>query len=106
MEVGIYRIPGSQSGIERLCRAFDKNSDLVDLSNENWGDINVIACTLKQYLRDLPEPVATYGLYDAFISAVEIEDYEERLFAIKDLLPRLPEENYALLKRIIEHLEK
>ncbi|KAI0244821.1 hypothetical protein L0F63_001611 [Massospora cicadina] len=105
-EVGIYRVPGSASKISSLCRAFDEDSEAVDLGSDEWQDINVVACTLKQFLRDLPEPVATYGLYDSFIKAVGHEDYDERLFAIKDLLPQLPENNYRLLKLLVEHLER
>ncbi|KAJ9065524.1 hypothetical protein DSO57_1039821 [Entomophthora muscae] len=105
-EVGIYRVPGSASKISSLCRAFDQDSESVDLCSEEWQDINVVACTLKQFLRDLPEPIATYSLYDSFIQAVGIDDYDERLFAIKDTLPRLPDNNYRFLKILIEHLEK
>ncbi|KAI9297348.1 hypothetical protein K502DRAFT_313094 [Neoconidiobolus thromboides FSU 785] len=104
-EVGIYRVPGSASRISALCKAFDEDSESMDLTQDEWGDINVVACTLKQYLRDLPEPIATYELYDSFISAVTVEDYDERLFAIKDVLPKLPEQNYIFLKTLIEHLE-
>jgi hypothetical protein len=35
-----------------------------------------------------------------------LEDYDERLIAMKDLIRTLPPPNYMLLKRIIEHLER
>jgi hypothetical protein len=37
---------------------------------------------------------------------VEIEEYNDRLFALKDLLAELPRANYILLRRLMEHLER
>jgi hypothetical protein len=41
----------------------------VDLSSDEWADINVVACLLKQFFRELPEPLLTNDLYDEFIKA-------------------------------------
>ncbi|KAK9686207.1 hypothetical protein K7432_015235 [Basidiobolus ranarum] len=68
-EVGIYRISGMASAIEQLRQSFNKDSEAVDLSSEEWRDINVISGVLKQWLRELPEPVLTFDLYHDFISA-------------------------------------
>ena len=40
----------------------------VDPNDPQW-DHNVFASTLKLYLRELPEPVFPYSLYDEFIAA-------------------------------------
>ena len=37
----------------------------VDVSA--WPDVNVFAGALKLYLRELPEPLFTYALYDPFV---------------------------------------
>ncbi|KAK9765230.1 hypothetical protein K7432_006608 [Basidiobolus ranarum] len=104
-EVGIYRLSGMTSSIERLRQEFNKDSNAVDLSDEEWTDINIISGLLKQWLRELPSPLLSFKLYDDFISAVAIRDYDERLFAIKDLVHALPPPHYMLLKRLVEHLE-
>ncbi|KAK9694468.1 hypothetical protein K7432_013411 [Basidiobolus ranarum] len=104
-EVGIYRLSGMMSSIERLRQEFNRNAETVDLSNDEWSDINIVSGLLKQWLRELPEPLLSFDLYDDFISAVDIGDYDERLFAIKDMVHALPMPNYVLLKRLVEHLE-
>lgn len=42
----------------------------TDVMSSEWSsDINVVSGALKLWLRELPEPLLTYGLYDAFIEA-------------------------------------
>ncbi|CAG8630435.1 10311_t:CDS:2, partial [Funneliformis mosseae] len=105
-EVGIYRISGATNAIENLRTAFNKNADAVDLSGEEYRDINIIASALKLFFRVLPEPIITYELYDAFVEADGIKDHDEKHYSIKELLNKLPKPNYELLKRLIEHLER
>ncbi|CAG8478191.1 13821_t:CDS:10 [Ambispora leptoticha] len=105
-EVGIYRVPGSQTAINNLQKAFNTNAHLVDLSADEYSDINVVADALKLFFRSLPEPLMTYKLYDDFIQAAGLEDHDQRSHAIRDLLQKLPHSNYCLLKKLIEHLER
>ncbi|CAG8511141.1 16827_t:CDS:2 [Rhizophagus irregularis] len=81
----------------------NSDADAVDLSSEEYRDINIVAGALKRFFRDLPEPLMTFELYDEFIEA---NDQDDKLYAIKDLLYRLPKPNFELLKRLIEHLER
>jgi hypothetical protein len=71
-EVGIYRVPGMQSRIEKLMQQLNQDPTSVNLDDDEWGDVNIVACTLKQYFRQLPEPLLTYSLYDRFILAIRI----------------------------------
>ncbi|KAJ1653522.1 hypothetical protein IWQ61_006371 [Dispira simplex] len=105
-EVGIYRVPGSVAGINNLKRAFNAGDWEVPLTSDECSDINVVAGALKLFLRELPEPLLTFQLYDGFIHAATVDDYNERLWAIKDLIHALPKPNYTLLKRLVEHLER
>ncbi|KAF9428839.1 hypothetical protein BGZ94_000846, partial [Podila epigama] len=108
-EVGIYRVPGAVSAINKLRLQFNSGPDAVaalDLESDEWKDINVVAGALKQFLRELPEAVTTSHLYENLIAASALEDYDERLMTMKDLIRTLPAPNYILLKRIIEHLER
>ena len=44
--------------------------EAVDVQSPEWSsDINVVSGALKLWFRELPEPVLTFGLYDAFIEA-------------------------------------
>ncbi|KAI8606141.1 hypothetical protein EDD21DRAFT_361790 [Dissophora ornata] len=105
-EVGIYRVPGAVSAINKLRLSFNSGSQNVDLDSDEWKDINVVAGALKQFLRELPEGVMTSALYDSLIAASALADYDERLLTMKDLIRTLPPPNYLLLKRIVEHLER
>ncbi|KAG0266631.1 hypothetical protein BGZ95_003020 [Linnemannia exigua] len=107
-EVGIYRVPGAVSAINRLRLSFNSGKDKENpiVVFDDWKDINVVAGALKQFLRELPEAVMTSAHYDALIAASALEDYDERLLTMKDLIRTLPPPNYILLKRIIEHLER
>ncbi|KAF9438289.1 rho GTPase-activating protein [Entomortierella beljakovae] len=105
-EVGIYRVPGAVSSINKLRLRFNSGSENVDLGGDEWKDINVVAGALKQFLRELPDSVMTSSLYDSLIAASALEDYDERLMTMKDLIRTLPSPNYLLLKRVIEHLER
>ncbi|KAJ2672591.1 hypothetical protein IWW42_002745 [Coemansia sp. RSA 1085] len=105
-EVGIYRVSGAAADVSRLRALFNADPDAVDLGSGDFPDINVVSGVMKQFLRELPEPIMTFGLYDGFINAASIDDYDERLWAIKDLVHALPAPNYTVLKRLVEHLER
>ena len=74
-EVGIYRVAGTGSIVSALKAEFNKDVAKVDLSDPNWADINVVADALKQFLRELPEPLLTYSHYDEFITASGMYHY-------------------------------
>ncbi|KAJ1915767.1 hypothetical protein H4219_004149 [Mycoemilia scoparia] len=105
-EVGIYRLSGSASGVNRLRNRLNQDHESVDLASPEFADINIISNIVKLFLRELPEPLLTFDLYEPLIDASSIDSYDDRLWAIKDLIHQLPLANYTLLKRLIEHLEK
>ncbi|OBZ89450.1 GTPase-activating protein BEM2/IPL2 [Choanephora cucurbitarum] len=102
-EVGIYRIAGTGSIVSALKAAFNKDVTKVNLSAPIWADINVVADILKQFLRELPEPLATYRYYEEFVATAALEDHDERIYSLKLIIKKLPQANYTLLKRIVEH---
>jgi GTPase-activating protein BEM2 len=104
-EVGLYRVPGSVSSIKALIAALNAGED-VDMDDEQWIDVNIVAGTFKSWLRELPESILTTELYDRFIQAVGVADYEEKCYAIKNLIFQLPSGNFNLLRRVIQHLKK
>eukprot|EP00729_Bicosta_minor_P022805 gene22805-31957_t len=64
---GLYRIPGKASAIKEFKAAFNASHEykFKDGINPNW-----IASLLKQYFRDLPDPLFTTNLYADFIACV------------------------------------
>ncbi|ORX62644.1 hypothetical protein DM01DRAFT_1314168 [Hesseltinella vesiculosa] len=102
-EVGIYRVAGSGAMVQQLKKEFNTSSH-VNLDIDYYPDINVIADALKQFIRDLPEPLLTFDLYDDFIEASATVDHDNRLYKIKQAVHKLPHGNYLVLKRLVEHL--
>ncbi|XP_010145819.1 PREDICTED: rho GTPase-activating protein 29 [Eurypyga helias] len=124
---GIYRVNGAKSRVEKLCQAFENGKDLVELSDLYAHDISNV---LKLYLRQLPEPLILFRLYNEFIGlAKESQNVNEELDAkqaspkskkrqsicielnriiikMKDLLKQLPVPNYNTLQYLIGHLHR
>ena len=46
-------------------------------------DPNSVAGLIKQWLRELPEPLLTYELFSEFAAVLEIEDHEERVRSLQ-----------------------
>ncbi|KAI7864758.1 hypothetical protein BDF14DRAFT_1884040 [Spinellus fusiger] len=102
-EIGIYRVAGTGSVVTKLKMEFNTDSSNVSLSDPAWADINVVADALKQFLRELPEPLLTCALYDEFVNASACENHDERVYLIRETIRKLPSSNYIVLKRLIEH---
>jgi hypothetical protein len=106
--VGLYRISGNARRKEQLRAQFDENSTTVDITTANSPDINVIAGILKDYLRELPEPLITDKMSQDLILGVQdnIQDKDpeiERKF-LSRLLSELPDTNRNTLVYILNHL--
>ncbi|KAI9275878.1 hypothetical protein BDA99DRAFT_496687 [Phascolomyces articulosus] len=102
-EVGIYRTAGTGSVVEQLKEAFNSDMKKVNLGDPQWADINVVADAFKQFLRNIPSSLMTHIYYDQFILAAASEDHDQRVYLIKQVIQKLPDPNYTLLKRLIEH---
>lgn len=68
--IGLYRLCGSATKKRLLREAFERNSKAVELSPEHVPDINVITGVLKDYLRELPEPLFTRCLFQMTVDAL------------------------------------
>ena len=56
-------------------------------------DIHSVSGLLKQYLRELPNPLLTYQLYDKFVAAVQ-SDEDQQLIRVRDVVQQLPPPHY------------
>ncbi|KAK0088991.1 hypothetical protein PV325_009874 [Microctonus aethiopoides] len=70
------------------------------------GDPHIAAVLLKSFLRELDEPLMTFELYDE-ITQFQTLSKDERPRKVKILvLEKLPEDNYQLLKYIVQFLSR
>lgn len=69
LQEGIYRVSGFADEIEALKLALDREGEKTDMSETAYGNVNVIAGTLKLYLRLLPVPLITFQAYPSFMAA-------------------------------------
>ncbi|WKT47503.1 hypothetical protein QSH57_012408 [Fusarium oxysporum f. sp. vasinfectum] len=105
---GIYRQSGSMAHIQRLKNMFDTESSnpALDFRNpENfYHDVNSVTGLLKQFFRDLPDPLLTLEYHDSFITAAKQEDDTVRRDSIHAIINSLPDPNYATLRALTLHL--
>jgi len=98
---GLFRVPGNAGGLKELQARFDQgHGKAVDV---NRYDINVVAGLLKLYLRELPEPLLTFALYDSFRQP--IEDVIARVEHFYALVEQLPPQNKIFLKNLVQFLK-
>ncbi|XP_068095873.1 rho GTPase-activating protein 29 [Hyperolius riggenbachi] len=123
---GIYRVNGAKSRVEKLCQAFENGKDLVELSDLYAHDISNV---LKLYLRQLPEPLIQFRLYNELIGLAkesqratdEVDcksgspplkrqpsgvELNRVILKIRDLLKQLPLQNYNTLQFLVGHLHR
>ncbi|KAJ3551588.1 hypothetical protein NPX13_g11325 [Xylaria arbuscula] len=105
---GIYRLSGSSMHVNKLKSLFDtdQESHILDFRNpENFfHDVNSVAGLLKQFLRDLPEPILTSENYSGFIEAAKQDDDIVRRDSMHAIINGLPDPNYATLRALTLHL--
>uniref|UniRef100_A0A4W5N539 Rho GTPase activating protein 45 n=1 Tax=Hucho hucho TaxID=62062 RepID=A0A4W5N539_9TELE len=121
---GIYRVNGVKTRVEKLCQAFENGKELVELSQCSPHDISNV---LKLYLRQLPEPIMLFRLYNSLMGlakeSLQTEGGEAgtgkgpELVAtdpavltvvdrLRELLRELPKANIATLRYIVRHLRR
>ncbi|KAF4540024.1 Rho GTPase activator [Lasiodiplodia theobromae] len=105
---GIYRVPGTNSHIMSMKQLFDHDSTAVDFRNPEtfYHDVNSVAGLLKQFFRDLPDPLLTAAHYEEFIEAAKIEDDTVRRDSLHAIINALPDPNYATLRALVLHLNR
>uniref|UniRef100_A0A671RSH5 Unconventional myosin-IXb-like n=1 Tax=Sinocyclocheilus anshuiensis TaxID=1608454 RepID=A0A671RSH5_9TELE len=100
---GIYRKSGSACRAKELHHILEKDPQAVSLDNY---PIHTITGLVKLWLRELPDPLMTYSLYNDFLYAADLPEASERLRAIYRKLDELPPSNFSTLERLIFHLVK
>ncbi|XP_026095900.1 rho GTPase-activating protein 44-like isoform X4 [Carassius auratus] len=102
-EEGLFRVAPSASKLKKLKASLD--CGVMDVQ-EYSADPHAIAGALKSYLRELPEPLMTFELYDEWIQASNIQDMDKRLQSLLCTCEKLPADNLNNLRYLIKFLAK
>ncbi|XP_006167320.2 unconventional myosin-IXa isoform X5 [Tupaia chinensis] len=98
---GIYRKSGSTNKIKELRQGLDTDAENVNLDDYN---IHVIASVFKQWLRDLPNPLMTFELYEEFLRAMGLQERKETVRGVYSVIDQLSRTHLNTLERLIFHL--
>ncbi|XP_033944712.1 rho GTPase-activating protein 17b isoform X3 [Pseudochaenichthys georgianus] len=102
-EEGLFRIAAGASKLKKLKAALDCSTSQLE---EFYSDPHAVAGALKSYLRELPEPLMTFGLYDEWTQASNVSDSDKRLQALWVACDHLPKTHKANLRYLVKFLAK
>ncbi|KAL4719585.1 hypothetical protein ACJJTC_002100, partial [Scirpophaga incertulas] len=114
-EVGVYRVSGSASDLNRLKKSFETNAyEAEQLLKE--VDIHSVTGVLKLYLRELPEALFTDALYPELLRAwgatqgagasVDSAPAHTRRHALLKCYSQLPDLNKNCIDFLLNHFVK
>ncbi|KAJ8254735.1 hypothetical protein GJAV_G00196810 [Gymnothorax javanicus] len=98
--VGIFRVGSSKKRVRQLREEFDRGADIL---LEEDHSVHDVAALLKEFLRDLPDPLLTRELYTAFINTTSL-DCGDMQSCLQLLVYLLPPCNSDTLHRLLEFL--
>ncbi|NXD37354.1 RHG06 protein, partial [Copsychus sechellarum] len=105
---GIFRVGSSKKRVQQLREEFDRGQDVFLDEHQSVHDV---AALLKEFVRDLPEPLIPRELYGAFLSTARMEGPAqlETLQLLLLLLPPCHGDSLLrllrLLARVAEHAQ-
>uniref|UniRef100_A0ABI8A0Z6 SH3 domain binding protein 1 n=1 Tax=Felis catus TaxID=9685 RepID=A0ABI8A0Z6_FELCA len=102
-EEGLFRLAAGASVLKRLKQTMA--SDPRGLQ-EFCSDPHAVAGALKSYLRELPEPLMTFDLYDDWMRAASLKEPGARLEALQEVCSRLPQDNLSNLRYLMKFLAR
>lgn len=98
---GIYKISGLKSKVRNLKNQYNKGEKVYLYEHEP----HIVASLLKQFLRDLPEPILTAALASKFEEAAALKNEQKKLETLQKLMNELPNCNRLLLSWIFIHMQ-
>uniref|UniRef100_A0A671NH91 Rac GTPase-activating protein 1 n=1 Tax=Sinocyclocheilus anshuiensis TaxID=1608454 RepID=A0A671NH91_9TELE len=103
-ETGLYRVSGSDRVVKDLKEKFLRGKTVPLLSKVE--DIHAITGLLKDFLRNLKEPLLTFRLNRAFMDAAELSDDDNSIALMYQNISDLPQPNRDTLAFLIIHLQR
>ncbi|KAM9637565.1 SH3 domain-binding protein 1 isoform 4-T4 [Morphnus guianensis] len=102
-EEGLFRLAAGASVLRKLKSSLASGSNALE---EFYSDPHAVAGALKSYLRELPQPLMTFELYNEWVKVASLKDVDSRLQRLQDTCSRLPQESYNNLRYLIKFLAK
>ncbi|CAL8367072.1 unnamed protein product [Lota lota] len=103
-ETGLYRLSGAERTVRDLKDKFLRSKSVPLLSKVE--DIHAITGLLKDFLRNLREPLLTFRLNRAFMEAAEITDDDNSVAQMYQLISQLPQPNRDTLAFLAVHFQR
>ncbi|NWU21063.1 RHG07 protein, partial [Dyaphorophyia castanea] len=97
-QVGLFRKSGVKSRILSLREMNESNPNNVCYEGQSAFDV---ADMVKQYFRDLPEPIFTSRLCESFLHIYQYVPKDQQLQAVQAAILLLPKENREALKILL-----
>uniref|UniRef100_A0A480SG22 Rho GTPase-activating protein 17 n=1 Tax=Sus scrofa TaxID=9823 RepID=A0A480SG22_PIG len=102
-EEGLFRIGAGASKLKKLKAALDCSTSHLD---EFYSDPHAVAGALKSYLRELPEPLMTFNLYEEWTQVASVQDQDKKLQDLWRTCQKLPPHNFVNFRYLIKFLAK
>lgn len=102
-EEGLFRIAAGASRLKKLKAALDCSTSHLD---EFYSDPHAVAGALKSYLRELPEPLMTFQLYEEWTQVASVQDQDKKLQDLWRTCQKLPPQNFVNFRYLIKFLAK
>lgn len=96
---GIFRKNGNIKRLRELTEAINENPEkLPDFNNETQIQLSAL---MKKFLREMPDPLFTFKLYDVWIESQKFDDTDTRKRILKLVFSMLPRCNRDLLEILL-----
>uniref|UniRef100_A0A3Q2XQV5 Rac GTPase-activating protein 1 n=1 Tax=Hippocampus comes TaxID=109280 RepID=A0A3Q2XQV5_HIPCM len=103
-EAGLYRLSGADRTVKELKEKFLRSKTVPVLSKVD--DIHAITGLLKDFLRNLKDPLLTFHLNRQFMEAAEAPDDDNSIALMYQTVSVLPHANRDTLAFLILHLQR
>nr|XP_046265930.1 rho GTPase-activating protein 7 isoform X2 [Scatophagus argus] len=97
-QVGLFRKSGVKSRIQYLRELVESDPDGISYDSHSAFDV---ADMVKQYFRDLPEPIFTSKLCESFLHIYQYFPKDQQLVAAQAAILLLPDENREALRTLL-----
>ncbi|XP_055738084.1 stAR-related lipid transfer protein 13-like isoform X1 [Salvelinus fontinalis] len=97
-QVGLFRKSGVKSRIQALRQECESSPDSVCYEDQSAYDV---ADMVKQFFRDLPEPLLTSKLGETFLHIYQYVPDEQRLQAVRAAILLMSDENREVLQTLL-----
>ncbi|NXN30236.1 3BP1 protein, partial [Nycticryphes semicollaris] len=102
-EEGLFRLAAGASVLRKLKSSLGSGSNALE---EFYSDPHAVAGALKSYLRELPQPLMTFELYNEWVKVASLKDVDDRIQSLQDTCSRLPRDSHNNLRYLIKFLAK